>query len=75
MIEVSATKLRANLFEYLDKIEQGETVIIHRHNQKVVRMNPIHPDNWRNKLSQKAKIKVPAEDLIKPIDDIWESYV
>lgn len=75
MIEISATKLRANLFEYLDKIEQGETVIVQRHNQKVVRMNPIHSTNWRNKLSQKAKLKIPADDLIKPMDDIWEDYV
>ena len=75
MIEVSATKLRTNLFEYLDKIEQGETVIIQRHNRKVVRMNPIHSTNWRRQLSQHLKIKASADELIKPIDDVWEDYV
>lgn len=75
MIEVSATKLRAKLFDYLDKIEQGETIIVQRHNKKVVRMNPIYSVNWRDKLSQKVKIKTSVDELIEPLDDVWEDYV
>jgi antitoxin (DNA-binding transcriptional repressor) of toxin-antitoxin stability system len=75
MIEVTATKLRANLFEYLDKIEQGETIMVRRNNRTIVRMNSAQPAHWRSKLSQKVKIKTSPEELIKPLDDVWDDYV
>ncbi|MCP4753283.1 MAG: type II toxin-antitoxin system prevent-host-death family antitoxin [Proteobacteria bacterium] len=30
MLTVSASKLRSNLFEYLDKVSAGETIVIKR---------------------------------------------
>jgi len=75
MIFVSATKLRNNLFEYLDKISKGETVIIQRNNEEVARMVPIHKVNWRDKMSVKPRMTVAPEEFIKPLEDIWEEYV
>ncbi len=76
MIKVSATKLRNKLFDYLDKTAEGETVVIQRNNQEVARLVPIvGQTNWRDKMKIKPKLLTSPEELMKPIKDIWESYV
>ena len=75
MITVSATKLRNNLFDYLDKVAEGETVVIQRNNHEVARLLPLQKPNWRNNMSIKPKILVSPDELIRPIEDIWEDYV
>ena len=75
MIKISATKLRNNLFEYLDKASSGETIVIQRNNHDVARIVPIHKIDWRDKMSIKPELLVTPEELIKPIEDIWEEYV
>ena len=75
MIKVSATKLRNNIFDYLDKASKGETIVIQRNNQEVARIVPSHQINWREKMSLKPELLVSPEELIKPIEDIWEAYV
>ncbi len=75
MILVSATKLRNNLFEYLDKTAKGEIIIIQRNNEEVACLVPAHKVNWRNKMGVKLRILVEPEELIKPLEDIWEEYV
>ena len=74
MIKVSATKLRNNLFNYLDKAAEGETIVIQRNNKEVARLVSTNHINWRDKMTLKPKVLVPAEELIKPIEDIWEEY-
>ncbi len=75
MIKVTATKLRNNIFDYLDKASEGETIIIQRNNKEVARIVPIHQANWRNKMTIKPQIMVAPEELIKPVEDIWKGYV
>jgi len=75
MIKISATKLRNNLFEYLDKASAGETIVIQRNNQDVARIVPTHQIDWRDKMSIKPKLLVSPDEFIKPIEDIWEEYV
>jgi prevent-host-death family protein len=75
MRTVSATNLRNDLFNYLDKVETGEVIIIQRNNQEVARLVPVAQDNWRDKMSVKAKLLVSTEELILPLDDVWEGYV
>ena len=75
MIKITATKLRKNLFEYLDKASEGETIVIQRNNQDVARIVPIHQIDWRDKMSIKPKLLVSPDEFIKPIEDIWEEYV
>ena len=31
--------------------------------------------NWRDAISEKAKLLVSVEELIKPMTDIWEDYI
>jgi prevent-host-death family protein len=75
MRTVSATNLRKDLFNYLDLVESGEVIIIQRNNQEVARLVPTGAGNWRDKMSAEVKLLVPAEDLIQPVEDIWEEYV
>jgi prevent-host-death family protein len=72
MIKISATILRNNLFEYLDRASQGETIVIQRNNQDVARIIPIHQIDWRDKMSIKPELLVSPEELIKPMEDIWK---
>ncbi|MBT4504627.1 MAG: type II toxin-antitoxin system prevent-host-death family antitoxin [Gemmatimonadetes bacterium] len=74
MIKVSASKLRKDLFEYLDRVLAGETVVIERNKREVARLVPTRQLNWRDKMSNAPKLLVPPEDLIEPIDDIWEEH-
>ena len=75
MIKVSATKLRNNLFDYLNKASEGETIIIQRNKKEVARLIPTRQTNWRGKMTIKPKIMVTPEELIKPVEDIWKEYV
>ncbi len=75
MTRVSASKLRNNLFEYLNRAAAGEIVVIERNNQEVARLVPTRRPNWRDNMKIKPKFLVPPEDLIEPVEDIWEEYV
>ncbi|MFQ5401109.1 MAG: type II toxin-antitoxin system Phd/YefM family antitoxin [Anaerolineae bacterium] len=75
MIKVSATKLRKYLFDYLDKAAAGETVVIQRNNQEVARLIPAEPVNWRDKMKMTPELLISPEELMNPLDDIWEGYV
>jgi prevent-host-death family protein len=75
MIKVSATKLRNNLFEYLNKVAQGETIVIQRNKQEVARLVSVPKTDWRDNMKVQPKVLVSPEDLIKPLEDIWEDYI
>ncbi len=75
MIKVTATKLRNNLFDYLNMASEGETIIIQRNNKEVARLIPTRRANWRDKMTIKPQIMVAPEELIRPVEDIWEEYV
>ncbi len=75
MIKVSATKLRNNLFDYLDKAADGETIVVQRNNHEVARIVPVKQTDWRGKMKTKAKLLTTPEELIKPLDGVWDDYV
>jgi prevent-host-death family protein len=74
MIRISATKLRNNLFDYLDKAAAGETIIIQRNNQEVARLVAIHPGDWRERTKVTPQLLSTPEELLQPLDDIWVEY-
>ncbi len=75
MLKVSATKLRTHLFEYLDKVVDGETIIIERNKQEIARIAATRLRDWREGMTIKPQILVSPEELIKPLDDLWEEYL
>lgn len=75
VLTVSVTNLRKDLFNYLDKVESGEVVVIQRNNQEVARLVPTIQGNWRDKMTVNVRQLVSAEELIQPIEEGWEAYV
>ncbi|MCL4870285.1 MAG: hypothetical protein KJ063_15075 [Anaerolineae bacterium] len=49
--------------------------MIQRDNQEVARLITIEPINWRDNMKTKLQMLVSAEELIKPLEDVWEEYV
>jgi prevent-host-death family protein len=75
MTTVTATQFRAHLFEYLDKVAAGEMIIIQRNSKEVARVVPMEPTDWRSKMRPSIQFNVSPEELMKPIEDIWDDYV
>lgn len=72
MLKVSATKLRTHLFDYLDKVANGETIIIERNRREIARLSKTQRHDWRDEMSVKAQVLVSPKELIKPLDDLWD---
>ena len=75
MNTVTATKLRNNLFDYLDKVKQGRSIIVLRKKNKAARLVPVAQTDWRDGMSEHIKIVGSPNELITPIDDIWKDYI
>lgn len=75
MLTVSATELRSNLFEYLDRVAAGEVIIIQRNNEEVGRIIPTQKSNWRDKMTVRSELLLDPDEFIKPIENIWEGYI
>lgn len=73
MIRVSATQLRDELFVYLDKVAQGEMIVIYRNQQEVARLVSTQPKDWRDQMEETPQLLVALEELLKPLDDRWAS--
>lgn len=73
METVSATKLRKNLFEYLNRITRGETFVIERHNRPVAKLSAVDKIDWRDKRRTTLTINVSEKELIQPLED-WDEY-
>jgi prevent-host-death family protein len=74
MIEVTATKLRNNLFDFLAKVSQGETIVIRRNGKNVALVVPPQKEDWRDKMSSKIKLLVSPDTAFNPLEDVWEEY-
>ena len=75
MVTVTATNLRKNLFQYLDRVAAGETIIIQRNDHEVARLVTTTPRNWRTGLQQELTLLVDVDTLMQPLDDVWEAYI
>lgn len=75
MIEVNATKLRNNLFEYLVLVSKGESIAIKRNGKEIAMIVPPKSENWRDRIQNKMKLLVSANEIMTPMDDVWEKYI
>lgn len=74
MISISASKLRNNLFEYLGKVSQGETIGIKLNGKEVGKIIPLNSRDWRQKIRVKPKLNKTAKQAFAPLEGIWEKY-
>ncbi|MCK4763945.1 MAG: type II toxin-antitoxin system prevent-host-death family antitoxin [Candidatus Aminicenantes bacterium] len=75
MITVTATKLRSDIFVFLDKVAQGETITVQRNGREVALMVPANRGNWRDRMREKIKLLVPPDEAFAPLEDTWEEYI
>ena len=75
MIKISATKFRNNLFEYLNKVSEGETIVIQRKNRDVAKLISPPKGDWRDNMKAQPKLLVSPEQIVQPLEDIWEGYI
>ena len=75
MITITATKLRNNLFEFLARVSKGETISVQRNGEEVARIIPAKKKDWRDNVSTRARLLVPADEAFAPMEDIWEDYI
>ncbi|MBN2001059.1 type II toxin-antitoxin system Phd/YefM family antitoxin [candidate division KSB1 bacterium] len=75
MLKVTVTNLRKNFFNYLDKVSNGEIIYIYRHKKNVAKLLPPNIKDWRDQMKNKVEILVEPDELIAPIEDIWQEYV
>jgi len=66
MIKVFATKIRNNLFEYLNKIANGETIIIQGNNQEAAPIVSAPKADRHENMKVQFKLLVSPEEIIKP---------
>lgn len=75
MLTVTASKLRNNIFEYLGKVKQGETVTVILNKKETARLVPVNHGDWRDGLQEEVELNCSPEELMAPLDDVWEEYV
>ena len=74
MIRISATRFRNRLFDFLDQVAAGETIVIERNQQEVARSVPAQVGEWRDRMTITPRLLVAPDEFIKPIDDLWAEY-
>ena len=74
MLRITATKLRSRLFEVLDRAAAGESTIIERNGKEVARLVPTQQPDWRGRMKVGARLLVPPDQLVEPLEGVWEEY-
>ena len=75
MLTVSVSHFRQHLFQYLDQVAAGETIVIQRNQREVARLVGPIPQDWRKSLTDQPKLLVDPEELLQPLaDDLWQKY-
>jgi len=74
MITISTSELQEHLKRYLDQVAKGETVVIREDQREVARLVPAQESDWRDRMTVRLEFNVPPEQLVEPLDDIWEDY-
>jgi|GEM_PF-1209186 len=75
MYAVNVTALRAGLFGVLDQVKRGEVVVVKRRGKAVAKIVPAAATNWREAVTVRARLLVPADEAFAPMDDLWEGKV
>ena len=76
MIKISSTKLRNNLFSYLEKVKAGEVIVISRNKKDVAKLVPVNgSSDWRDNVKIELRLTGRPDEIIGPLEDIWQDYV
>jgi len=75
MTIVNATKLRNNLFAYLTRVAEGESITIQKNGEDLAMIVPPQKKDWRSNMGAKVKFSGPTEKVFAPLEDLWEGYL
>lgn len=75
MITVTATEFRKHLFEYLNQVAEGQQIVIQRNQKEIAKIVPMVQIPWQDKMKEKITICVSDEELIAPLEEVWDGYV
>ncbi len=75
MTNITATSLRGNLFAILKKVEAGEKIVVTHNKKPVACLQPVEKKDWREQVAQKPRLCVSPDEILKPVEDIWEDYI
>lgn len=73
-MKITATQLRTNLFEVLNKVTKGHVVNIELNGKEIGQIIPMPKKDWRTAIKTEARLLKNADDAFAPLDDIWEGY-
>ena len=74
METIGVSKLRENLPSYIKKVQQGQTITITSHGNRIAKLVPVKAEieTSRNAL-RKLRETAYIGDVVSPIDEQWES--
>lgn len=75
MIQVKSSQLRSQLSVYMEKVHQGEELLVTTHGKAVARIVPAG-DTRKSAAEQLAQLRSRCVigDVTSPIDEIWEAH-
>ena len=70
--KVGVRELRQNLSRYLERVKEGETLIVTERGYEVARLVPSHPgvDPYYVELAEKYGATIPKGDLVETIKNL-----
>jgi len=74
MLKVGVSELQANLSNFLQKVKEGDVVVIIVHGSEVARLVPPNyaASAARTKLKQLGQTAVIG-DVVSPVSEIWQA--
>jgi len=67
MEAVNATTLKKHFSDYLNKVEQGQTILIQRQGHAPVKLVPVKTTDWRDNMTMQPRLLVSEEDAFSSI--------
>lgn len=75
MVTMTASQLRKELFQALERVVHGETVEVCWKGARVARIMPVCEGDWRDGMSQQPRLTCSPEEAFAPMEDVWEEHV
>lgn len=71
MVQLNVHEAKARLCELLDRMEQGETIIICRRNKPVAELRPLQPSGARRPIGLCPDLPPLGPEFFEPLPPEW----
>ena len=74
METIGVSKLRENLLFYMNKVQQGQSITITSHGNKIAMLVPVKNETEVSRIALKKLRKTACvDDIASPIEEEWEA--